>query len=237
MTERTSTLVILPTYNERENLPIALASLFAHNPMVHALVVDDSSPDGTGEVAASIAASDQRIHVLTRAAKQGLGKAYLAGFAWAFERGYEFVVEMDADSSHRAQDLPAMLDASKTADLVIGSRWVRGGAVENWPLKRQILSRAGNAYARILLRSKIHDLTAGFRVFRAEALKTIDLEQIAAQGYSFQVEMAWRFERSGLKVVEVPITFVERVNGVSKMSTAIVREALWLITRWGLTGK
>lgn len=237
MTERTSTLVILPTYNERANLPIALASLFAHNPMVHALVVDDSSPDGTGEVAASIAASDQRIHVLTRAAKQGLGKAYLAGFAWAFERGYEFVVEMDADSSHRAQDLPAMLDAAKTADLVIGSRWVRGGAVENWPLRRQILSRAGNTYARKLLRSKIHDLTAGFRVFRAETLKTIDLEQIAAQGYSFQVEMAWRFERSGLKVVEVPITFVERVNGVSKMSTAIVREALWLITRWGLTGK
>ena len=237
MTERTSTLVILPTYNERENLPIALASLFAHNPMVHALVVDDSSPDGTGEVAASLASSDQRIHVLTRPAKQGLGKAYLAGFAWAFERGYEFVVEMDADSSHRAQDLPAMLDASKTADLVIGSRWVRGGAVENWPLRRQILSRAGNAYARILLRSKIHDLTAGFRVFRAEALKNIDLEKIAAQGYSFQVEMAWRFERSGLKVVEVPITFVERVNGVSKMSTAIVREALWLITRWGLTGK
>jgi dolichol-phosphate mannosyltransferase len=237
LTERTSTLVILPTYNERENLPIALASLFAHNPMVHALVVDDSSPDGTGEVAASLASSDQRIHVLTRPAKQGLGKAYLAGFAWAFERGYEFVVEMDADSSHRAQDLPAMLDASKTADLVIGSRWVRGGAVENWPLRRQILSRAGNAYARILLRSKIHDLTAGFRVFRAEALKNIDLEKIAAQGYSFQVEMAWRFERSGLKVVEVPITFVERVNGVSKMSTAIVREALWLITRWGLTGK
>ena len=237
MTERATTLVILPTYNERENLPIALASLFAHNPQVHALVVDDASPDDTGELAASMARADERIHVLNRMSKQGLGKAYLAGFDWAFKRGYDYVIEMDADSSHRAQDLPAMLDAAKTADLVIGSRWARGGAVENWPIGRQLLSRGGNFYARVLLRSKIHDLTAGFRVFRASALKTIDLENVAAQGYSFQVEMAWRFERASLTVVEVPITFVERVNGVSKMSSAIVREALWLITRWGLTGK
>ena len=237
MTERATTLVILPTYNELENLPIALASLFAHNPQVHALVVDDSSPDGTGALAARMAAADERVHFLSRAAKQGLGKAYLDGFAWAFERSYDFIVEMDADSSHRAQDLPAMLQAAKTADLVIGSRWVRGGAVQNWPVSRQLLSRGGNFYARVLLRSKIHDLTAGFRVFRAAALKTIDLENVAAQGYSFQVEMAWRFERASLAVLEVPITFVERVNGVSKMSSAIVREALWLITRWGLTGK
>jgi dolichol-phosphate mannosyltransferase len=230
-------LVILPTYNERENLARALASLFEHNPQVEALVVDDSSPDGTGELATALAKSDPRIHVLTRPAKQGLGKAYLAGFGWGFERGYEFMVEMDADSSHRAQDLTAMLQAAKQADLVIGSRWVRGGAVQNWPLSRQMLSRGGNAYARIMLRSKIRDLTAGFRVFRAESLKTIDLTKVAAQGYSFQVEMAWRFERAGLRVVEVPITFVERINGASKMSSAIVREALWLITRWGLTGK
>ncbi len=237
MTERASTLVILPTYNESENLQIALASLFAHNPNVHALVVDDSSPDGTGELAAKLAAADERIHVLIRANKQGLGKAYLAGFAWGFERGFDYLVEMDADSSHRAQDLPVLLAAAKSADLVIGSRWVRGGAVENWPLHRQLLSRGGNAYARLMLRSKIRDLTAGFRVFRSRSLKSIDLERIAAQGYSFQVEMAWRFERLGFKVVEVPITFVERVNGASKMSSAIVREALWLITRWGLTGK
>jgi dolichol-phosphate mannosyltransferase len=237
LTKVPSVLVILPTYNERENLAIALDSLFEHNPQVEALVVDDSSPDGTGELATALAKSDPRIHVLTRPAKQGLGKAYLAGFGWGFERGYEFMVEMDADSSHRAQDLTAMLQAVKQADLVIGSRWVRGGAVQNWPLSRQMLSRGGNAYARIMLRSKIRDLTAGFRVFRAESLKTIDLTKVAAQGYSFQVEMAWRFERAGLRVVEVPITFVERINGVSKMSSAIVREALWLITRWGLNGK
>ena len=229
--------MILPTYNERENLERALTSLFAHNPNVHALVVDDASPDGTGELADSLAASDARIQVLHREAKEGLGRAYLAGFAWGFAHGFEYLVEMDADSSHRAQDLPALLLAAKNADLVIGSRWVRGGAVENWPLRRQLLSRGGNSYARIMLRSKIRDLTAGFRVFRAEPLRQVRLEQIAAQGYSFQVEMAWRFEKAGLRVVEVPITFVERVNGASKMSSAIVREALWLITRWGLLGR
>jgi dolichol-phosphate mannosyltransferase len=231
------TLVILPTFNERENLERALSSLFAHNPEVQALVVDDASPDGTGEIADYLAAADGRIHVLHREGKQGLGKAYLAGFAWGFAHEYDFLVEMDADSSHRAQDLPALLLAATEADLVIGSRWVRGGAVENWPLHRQLLSRAGNTYARLMLRSKIRDLTAGFRVFRSESLKLIPLEQIAAAGYSFQVEMVWRFEKAGMRVVEVPITFVERVHGVSKMSSAIVREALWLITRWGFLGK
>ncbi len=231
------TLVILPTYNERQNLAGAIAAIFAHCPTVEILVVDDSSPDGTGELAANLASADRRIHLLRREAKQGLGRAYLAGFDWGLDNQFELMVEMDADFSHRAEDLPRLLSVAPDADLVLGSRWVRGGAVVNWPLQRLLLSRLGNLYARIMLKSKIKDLTAGFRVIRATALHHIDLSRIAAQGYSFQVELAWRFEKAGLKVIEVPITFVERENGVSKMSSAIVREALWLITRWGILGR
>lgn len=231
------TLVILPTFNEVQNLEKAIHALFAHNPNVSVLIVDDASPDGTGELAARLAAADARIQVLHRAQKNGLGRAYLAGFDEGLKQGFELLVEMDADLSHRAEDLPALLKAAETADLVIGSRWVRGGAVQNWPLQRILLSRGGNLYARLMLKSRINDMTAGFRVFRAVALKSINLTSISAQGYSFQIEMAWRFQLAGLRVVEVPITFVERVDGVSKMSSAIVREALWLITRWGLLGR
>lgn len=231
------TLVILPTYNERANLEGAIAAIFAHCPNVEVLVVDDASPDGTGEVAQNLSRADHRIHVLNRQAKEGLGRAYLAGFDWGLGKGFEYLVEMDADFSHRAEDLPSLLQAATNADLVLGSRWIRGGAVVNWPVSRLMLSRLGNLYARIMLKSRIQDLTAGFRVIRASALNQIDLKTIAAQGYSFQVELAWRFEVAGLRVVEVPITFVERENGVSKMSSAIVREALWLITRWGILGR
>lgn len=231
------TLVILPTYNERANLEGAIAAIFAHCPNVEVLVVDDASPDGTGDVAQNLSRADHRIHVLNRQAKEGLGRAYLAGFDWGLGKGFEYLVEMDADFSHRAEDLPSLLQAATNADLVLGSRWVRGGAVVNWPVSRLMLSRLGNLYARIMLKSRIKDLTAGFRVIRASALNQIDLKTIAAQGYSFQVELAWRFEVAGLRVVEVPITFVERENGVSKMSSAIVREALFLITRWGILGR
>ncbi len=231
------TLVILPTYNEAENIEATLASLFEYNPEVDALVVDDGSPDGTADLVEKLRARDPRVHLLKRATKDGLGAAYRAGFAWGLERGYKLLVEMDADGSHRAADLPQLLKRAVEADLVIGSRWVSGGAVVNWPAHRQFLSRMGNRYARVMLRSSIRDLTAGFRVYRAEVLHHLLSHEIAAQGYSFQVEMAWLTERSGFQIVEVPITFVERVNGSSKMSSAIVLEALWLITRWGLFGK
>jgi dolichol-phosphate mannosyltransferase len=231
------TLVILPTYNEAENIERSIQQLFEHNPEVDALVVDDGSPDGTAKLVTTLAQSDPRIHLLERASKEGLGTAYLAGFAWGLDRGYELLVEMDADGSHRAVDLPRMLAAANSADLVIGSRWIAGGEVVNWPAHRRFLSRMGNRYARTLLRSRIHDLTAGFRVYRAEVLRQLTSGTISAQGYSFQVELAWLTERAQFRVVEVPITFIERVNGRSKMSSAIVLEALWLITRWGFFGK
>ena len=231
------TLVILPTYNEAENIEASIRALFEHNETVEALVVDDGSPDGTAQLVEQLQSLDKRIHLLKRNTKDGLGAAYRAGFAWGLERDYELLVEMDADGSHRPADLLPLLDRAINADLVIGSRWVDGGAVVNWPAHRQFLSRMGNRYARLMLRSSIRDLTAGFRVYRAEVLRQVLKREIAAQGYSFQVEMAWLAERSGFKVVEVPITFVERVNGTSKMSSTIVFEALWLITRWGFFGK
>jgi dolichol-phosphate mannosyltransferase len=231
------TLVILPTYNEAENIVESLNALFEHNPEVDALVVDDGSPDGTAQLVEKLCAADSRVHLMKRTNKDGLGAAYRAGFAWGLERGYDLLVEMDADGSHRAVDLPRLLDRAVDADLVIGSRWVSGGAVVNWPAHRQFLSRMGNRYASVMLRSSIRDLTAGFRVYRAEVLLQVLSHEIAAQGYSFQVEMAWLTARAGFRVAEVPITFVERVNGTSKMSSAIVLEALWLITRWGFFGK
>lgn len=228
------TLVIMPTFNESGNILNAVSNLFAHNPNVDLLIVDDSSPDGTGKIADSLAKEDKRISVLHRLGKDGLGAAYIAGFGWAFERDYEFLVEMDADGSHRAQDLPLLLEAANDNDLVIGSRYVRGGRTENWPMHRQILSRGGNLYARVMLGGKLNDMTAGFRVFRTSFLKSLDLKTINARGYSFQIEMAYRTLRSGGRVAEVPITFVERVIGDSKMSSDIVREALILMTKLGL---
>jgi len=228
-----NTLVIMPTYNEAENITRIASHLLATVPEVDLLIVDDNSPDGTGRIADDMAAANSRVHVLHRTEKNGLGPAYLAGFAWGFERGYEYLVEMDADGSHRAEDLNQMLAVADKNDLVIGSRWVKGGRVVNWPLSRQIISRVGNTYARFMLRAGVRDITAGFRVFRASFLKSLDLSSIASAGYSFQVEMAWRCFRANARIQEVPITFVEREIGYSKMSKKIVFEALWRVTRWG----
>ena len=228
------TLVVMPTYNEAGNINLAVQRLFEHNPSVDLLVVDDSSPDGTGSLADAIALKDKRVTVLHRSGKQGLGAAYLAGFQLAFNQGYEVVVEMDADGSHRAQDLPKLLQKSPDYDLVIGSRYIRGGKTQNWPLHRQWLSRGGNLYARVMLGSKLNDMTAGFRTFRTSFLKTMDLGSINAKGYSFQIEMAYRTLQSGGTAVEVPITFIEREIGVSKMSSDIVKEALMLMTKLGI---
>lgn len=227
-------LVIMPTFNEAGNIHNAVTRLFDHNKEVDLLIVDDSSPDGTGQLADELAKSNKKISVLHRAGKEGLGAAYIAGFRWAFERGYDYLVEMDADGSHRPEDLPKLLAVCENFDLVIGSRYVRGGKTMNWPFYRQWLSRGGNIYARIMLGSKLNDMTAGFRVFKAEFLKKFDFESINARGYSFQIEMAYRTIRSGGKATEVPITFVEREIGVSKMSTNIVTEALMLMTKFGL---
>lgn len=227
-------LVVLPTYNELESLPVVLERLFAHNPQVSVLIVDDASPDGTGEMADRMAKADARIQVLHRDAKNGLGAAYIAGFRLGLSQGFDYLIEMDADGSHRSQDLVKLIEASTSADLVIGSRWVRGGAVENWAWHRVALSRFGNLYARTLLGVNIRDMTAGFRVFRADLLVKLIETEVASAGYSFQIEMAWRASKAGAAITEVPITFVEREFGSSKMSSAIVREALWLITRWGL---
>jgi dolichol-phosphate mannosyltransferase len=231
-------LVVVPTYNERENLPIALGRLATHVPQADVLVVDDGSPDGTGELAEKLAAAEQgerTIGVLHRSGKQGLGTAYIAGFGWALDRGYDVVVEMDADGSHRAQDLPLILGALevKGADLALGSRWVPGGKVVNWPLSRQVLSRGANLYTRVVLGVPLGDATGGFRAYRASLLRTLPLGEISSQGYCFQIDMAWRAIKNGAKVVEVPITFVERELGASKMSRAIIVEALVSVTRWG----
>lgn len=228
-------LVIMPTYREAQGIERAVRQLLTHNPEVSLLIVDDNSPDGTGAIADALAAKDSRISVLHRPAKAGLGPAYLAGFAWGMERGFEFLVEMDADGSHRAQDLPSLLASAPTHDLVIGSRWVPGGRVVNWPIRRKLLSRFGNLYVRLMLGTNVHDMTAGFRVYKASLLERLDLTSVSAFGYSFQVEMAWRAILGKASVVEVPITFIERELGSSKMTGSIVTEALWLVTKWGLT--
>ena len=226
-------LVVLPTYNERESLPGVIARIRAAVPEAHILVVDDNSPDGTGDLADALA--DDHVAVLHRAAKQGLGRAYLAGFERAFSGRYTYVAEIDADGSHDPAELPAMLAlAVGGADLVIGSRWIAGGSVRNWPWLRRAISRAGNGYSRVMLRSRIHDITAGFRVFRVSALQSAHLDGVSSQGYCFQVEMAWRLESAGATVIEHPITFVERQQGRSKMHLGIVTEALLRVTGWGL---
>jgi dolichol-phosphate mannosyltransferase len=224
----------MPTFNEAGNLQHAVEELFKINQEVDLLIVDDDSPDGTGKIADELASGDKRISVMHRKEKQGLGAAYIAGFRHAFERDYEYVVEMDADGSHRAQDLPKLLAVCGSNDLVIGSRYVKGGQTQNWPMHRQWLSRGGNLYAKLMLGSKLNDMTAGFRVFNVEFLKKMNLDTINARGYSFQIEMAYRTIQSGGKTAEVPIVFVEREIGESKMSKDIVTEALILMTKFGI---
>jgi dolichol-phosphate mannosyltransferase len=226
-------LVVIPTYQERDNLGPVVARLHAAVPEADVLVVDDASPDGTGELADEMAAADPRIKVLHREGKQGLGAAYLAGFAEALRGDYQIVVEMDADGSHPPEDLPALLEALDDADVVLGSRYVPGGVVRNWPARRQAISRAGNLYSRIALGVPIKDITAGFRVFRRQVLEELDLDQISSQGYCFQIDMAWRAVLGGFRVREVPITFTERERGSSKMDTSIVVEAFWRVACWG----
>jgi dolichol-phosphate mannosyltransferase len=224
----------MPTFNEAGNLQHAVEELFKFNQEVDLLIVDDDSPDGTGKIADELASGDKRISVMHRKEKQGLGAAYIAGFRYAFERDYEYVVEMDADGSHRAQDLPKLLAVCASNDLVIGSRYVKGGQTQNWPMHRQWLSRGGNLYAKLMLGSKLNDMTAGFRVFNVEFLKKMNLDTINARGYSFQIEMAYRTIQSGGRTAEVPIVFVEREIGESKMSKDIVTEALMLMTKFGI---
>jgi dolichol-phosphate mannosyltransferase len=230
----TRVLVVTPTYNEGLNIEPVLARLRAAVPHADVLVVDDASPDGTGDLADRLAAEDPAIHVLHRPVKQGLGAAYVAGFSWGLARDYDVLVEMDADGSHQPEQLPSLLAALPRADLVLGSRWVPGGSVTDWPASRMALSRGGNTYVRIALGLGLRDATGGFRAFRREVLESIDLATVASDGYCFQVDLAWRAVRQGATVVEVPIAFVERVHGSSKMSGSIVREALWRVTQWAV---
>jgi dolichol-phosphate mannosyltransferase len=238
MTEPLGRIVmVVPTFNEAENLAWVVRRLRAAQPEVDVLVVDDNSPDGTGALADGLAAEDPAVHVLHRAAKGGLGAAYLAGFAWALDAGYDVIGEMDADGSHQPEQLHRLLEALADlggADLVIGSRWIPGGSVVNWPWRREALSRGGNLYVRVLLGIAVRDATAGFRVFRRSALEKIDLASVESTGYVFQTDLVTRCLRAGLTVREVPIEFVERVRGDSKMSGAVATESLRRITSWGL---
>lgn len=227
-------LVIIPTYQERESLPLIVARVRKAVPAAHILVADDNSPDGTGKIADELAASDDHLHVLHRPAKKGLGAAYVAGFEWALAGGYDAVVEMDADGSHQPEQLPDLLAALTGADVVLGSRWVAGGKVSNWPKSREVLSRGANAYARLIIGIPLRDTTGGYRVYRAEVLRSFDLTTVRSQGYCFQVDLALRSLQRGYRVVEVPISFVERELGASKMNRAIVLEALWRVTVWGI---
>jgi dolichol-phosphate mannosyltransferase len=225
--------VIIPTYNERENVRLITGRVRAAVPEVDILVADDNSPDGTGGIADELAVADAQIHVLHRAGKEGLGAAYIAGFAWARERGYDAVVQMDADGSHAPEELARLLNALRDADAVIGSRYVRGGTVVNWPMHRQVLSRGGNIYVRTVLGMGVKDATGGYRAYRMSVLDKAELDSLKSQGYSYQVELTWRIHRNGFTIVEVPIRFEERLHGASKMSGSIVKEALWRVTVWG----
>lgn len=224
-------LIVIPTYNEMESLPVLIGRLRAEAPAADILVVDDNSPDGTGAWADAAAARDSSLHVLHRTAKQGLGPAYLDGFAWALSRPYERIVQMDADLSHDPRHLPAMLEASKTFDLVLGSRYVAGGGTSNWGLLRRAISRGGNIYARAILRAGVRDLTAGFKCWRRQTLQDVGLSSIHSNGYAFQIEMTCRAIWRGHSVAEVPIIFAERADGSSKMSPPIALEALWMVWR------
>ena len=232
------TLVVVPTYNERATITAVAERLFAATGAlpVHLLIVDDASPDGTGAVADTLAGADDRVFVLHRRRKGGLGSAYIAGFRWALARDYDAVGEMDADLSHDPADVPRLLACLQGADLAIGSRYVPGGAVVAWPAHRRALSRGGNLYVRLATGMPVADATAGFRLFRRRLLEGIDLEAVRAEGYAFQLDMALRAWRDGYRIVEIPITFTERTEGASKMSRAIVGEALWRVLVWGLQG-
>jgi glycosyltransferase involved in cell wall biosynthesis len=233
------TLVIIPTFNERENLPLIVQRLRTARPDAHILVVDDNSPDGTGQLAEDLAAANPAlIHVMHRTVKDGLGAAYLAGFAWGLDRGYTTLVEMDADGSHAPEQLHLLLDAvDGGADLVIGSRYVDGGNVQNWPKRRWALSWTANTYARLALGIGIHDITAGYRAYRRDVLEKIDLDRVDSKGYCFQIDLTWRTITNGFVVVEVPITFTERELGVSKMSGSNIREAVVKVAQWGIDGR
>jgi dolichol-phosphate mannosyltransferase len=231
------TLIIIPTYDEVENLRPLLEAIFSFVPETDILIVDDNSPDGTGELADSIASEDSRVYVLHRSGKLGLGTAYIAGFKYAIAHGYDAAFEMDADFSHDPRYLPSFLQAIEHADLVIGSRYVRGGETPNWPFVRRCISGGGNIFARFMLGIPVHDCTAGFRCYRREVLESIDLDTIQSEGYAFQVELAYRVKRQGFRIVEIPIIFVDRIVGTSKMSRKIVIEALAYVvrTRFGLS--
>ena len=238
------TLVIIPTYNERENVGAIVGRVRASVPDAEILVVDDGSPDGTGELADALAATDSSVHVLHRTGKEGLGAAYRAGMQWALDAGFGAIVEMDADGSHRPEELPRLLgalrnddeDGTDGADVVLGSRWVEGGGVVNWPAGRRLISRGGSAYSRLALGLPVKDVTGGYRAFTADALRRIHFEQTESQGYCFQIDMTRRAYDAGLRIVEVPITFVERERGASKMGGGIVVEAMVRVTIWGVTG-
>lgn len=222
-------LVVIPTYNEKENIERLLDAVFLSLPETDVLVVDDNSPDGTGQIADQYAARDARVQVLHRPGKQGLGRAYLAGFAWALARDYTHIFEMDCDFSHDPRMLPVLLAEAQNADLVLGSRWVRGGGTEGWPIHRQLISRGGSFYARTILGVGIQDLTGGFKCFNRRVLESIELESVETVGYGFQIDLTWRALQRGFKVVEVPILFTERVAGQSKMSARIMGEAVTLV--------
>jgi dolichol-phosphate mannosyltransferase len=228
------TLVIIPTYNERDNVEWIVSRVRESVADASVLIVDDNSPDGTGALADALAASDNAVHVLHRAGKEGLGAAYRDGMRWGLGQSFDVLVEMDADGSHQPEQLPRLLDRLSVADVVVGSRWVPGGGVVNWPIERKILSRGGSGYARFALGVPVRDVTGGYRAFTADALRRIDLDAVLSQGYCFQIDMIWHAAVAGLKIAEVPITFVERERGVSKMSGSIVAEAMLRVTGWAI---
>jgi dolichol-phosphate mannosyltransferase len=225
------TLIIVPTYNERENLPRMAQRLLSLPVAVDLLVVDDNSPDGTGKIADELAAKHPQIHILHRAEKNGLGRAYIAGFKWALEHGYEFIFEMDGDFSHNPDDIPAFLEAARNADLVLGSRYVGGIRVINWPLGRLMLSRFAGKYVKLVTGMPFSDPTGGYKCFRRRALQALNLDEVRSNGYSFQIELTNKLWRQGFEIVEVPIIFTERTEGQSKMAGGIVNEAFWLVWR------
>ncbi len=229
-----SLCVLLPTYNERESLPSMVSRLRHVVPQAQLLIIDDASPDRTGEIAEEMARGDGLVHVLHRPAKEGLGRAYAAGFAWAISEGFVAVVQIDADGSHQPKQLRSLIEAAARADVVIGSRWVPGGSVRNWPPHRKALSLGGNLFVRVALGIPVRDATAGFRVYRVDALQAMGVSTVASAGYCFQVDLTLRAVDRNLTVVEVPIEFVERVQGVSKMGTSIVAEALVRVSAWGV---
>ena len=234
-------LVIIPTYNERFNIARLIPAILEQHPSLEVLVVDDASPDGTGAIVDEIVAKDTRVHVIHRAGKMGLGTAYTTGFRWALERKYDLVFEMDADFSHNPERLPEFLTAIEEADLVLGSRYQNGHVnVVNWPMSRLFLSYAANIYARAVTGLPIFDATGGFKCFRRNVLESIDLSSVKSNGYAFQIEMSFRVWKRGFRLIEIPIVFVDRTEGESKMSKRIVREAVWMVWRlrwWSLTGR